>query len=258
LQEAETEFSRALASVAECLWSAEVSSAGRWRYRYVSPVVERITGQPPDFFLAGVHRWWSLVHPEDQSRWERALLRLRRGEPGQEEYRVVSPGGDCRWVRESVRVSGQSSQGQLLRLDGVVVDITEHKHIERVAADRPGLAAALLVQTPLPAFLKDAGGTFVYVNAAFAALFGKAPEEVVGHAAAEFLPAEAARAEQQRDAAVLAGTQNGELLRDAPAGEDTSWRVAKFLVLDAGRRLVGGLAVPLTERERCSRLVGEG
>jgi PAS domain S-box-containing protein len=255
LHEAETEFSRALASVAECLWSAEVDTAGLWRYRYVSAVVERITGQPPNFFLAGVHRWGSLVHPEDQSRWEKALLRMRQGESAQEEYRVMSTDGKCRWVRERVRVDDKSPLERLLRLDGVVTDITEHKHLEIVARGGSGLGAALLWQSPLPAFLRDAQGAFVYVNTAFAARFGKTPADMVGHAAAEFLSCEVARAEQQSDAVVLGGARTGTVFHESTApGREGRWRVAKFLVQEsAGRQLVGGLALSC-ERDRCCRL----
>ena len=36
---------------------AEIDASGRWAYRYFSPTVETLTGQPPHFFLAGAHRW---------------------------------------------------------------------------------------------------------------------------------------------------------------------------------------------------------
>src|SRR5262245_19268963 len=39
VQTAEAELRRVLSSVADCLWSAEISEQGQWIYRYVSPVV---------------------------------------------------------------------------------------------------------------------------------------------------------------------------------------------------------------------------
>src|SRR5262249_42235984 len=77
LKRAETELRRVLTSVSDCLWSAEIDAQGQWSYRYVSPVVEKIIGQPADYFMAGLQRWWSSVHPEDRPRWEKTLVRLR-------------------------------------------------------------------------------------------------------------------------------------------------------------------------------------
>jgi PAS domain-containing protein len=124
LERAEGDLARVLASVPDCLWTAELDAAGQWTYRYVSPAVEGITGEPPDFFLPGVHRWWGKVHPEDQPRWEQTLVRLRSGQPTQLEYRLVRPDGSSRRVRETVQVSGGGG-GRNLRLDGVVTDLTE-------------------------------------------------------------------------------------------------------------------------------------
>src|SRR5215468_7580319 len=45
MQRTEAELRRVLVSVSDCLWSCRVESDGRWRYRYLSPVVQRLTGR---------------------------------------------------------------------------------------------------------------------------------------------------------------------------------------------------------------------
>jgi two-component system cell cycle sensor histidine kinase/response regulator CckA len=132
LKKVEAELRRVLASVSDCLWSADIEPNGQWVYRYFSPVVERITGQPVHFFLAGMHRWWSLIHPEDRLRWEKMVMKLKAGQSYQEEYRVVWPDGSSRWVRDSVMVSPGAVKGDApsLKLDGVLTDITERKRAE--------------------------------------------------------------------------------------------------------------------------------
>ncbi len=103
LKAKEAELRRVLASVSDCLWSAEIDAAGRWTYQFMSPVVSRISGRPPETFLrGGAAAWRDAVHPEDRPRWDAALARLRAGRPSQEEYRVVLPDGLLRWVRDSV------------------------------------------------------------------------------------------------------------------------------------------------------------
>src|SRR5262249_9749455 len=105
LERAEAELRRVLASVSDCLWTAEVAGHAGWVFRYFSPVVEKLTGRPADFFLGDARHWRDVIHPEDRPRWDQALARLRAGQPGQEEYRVVWPDGRVRWLRDSASVS---------------------------------------------------------------------------------------------------------------------------------------------------------
>jgi PAS domain S-box-containing protein len=126
LQEAEAELRRVIVAVSDCLWSAVVAGPNQWAYRYLSPVVEKIAGRAPAFFLAGIDRWRTIVHPDDLPRWEQALVRMRAGQSSQEEYRILRPDQALCWVRESVAVS-RAGTGAALRLDGVLADITERK-----------------------------------------------------------------------------------------------------------------------------------
>ncbi|HEV3203856.1 MAG TPA: PAS domain S-box protein [Gemmataceae bacterium] len=125
LQKIETELRQALSLIADCIWSGEVDQAGNWSYHFFSPVVEKIARHPADFFLPGINRWWSIVHPEDQARWTKALARQRAGQSTQEEYRIMWPDGTCRRVRESVQaVRGIGASGPI-HLYGVIADITD-------------------------------------------------------------------------------------------------------------------------------------
>ena len=71
LQQMDGELRRVLASVSDCLWSAEIDGRGKWTYQYISPVIEKLTGEPADFFQGSVDRWASVIHPEDRPRWKR-------------------------------------------------------------------------------------------------------------------------------------------------------------------------------------------
>ena len=102
LKNMEPELRRVMASVSDCLWSAEINDSGECAYRYISPVAERITGHPAEYFMEGINQWWSLVHPDDQARWAKAFARLRVGRSTQEEYRLLLADGSVRWVHDSV------------------------------------------------------------------------------------------------------------------------------------------------------------
>jgi PAS domain S-box-containing protein len=133
LQNAEAELRRVLTSVSDCLWSADIDADGRRAYRYLSPVVERITGRPPGFFVVDPGRCRAIVHPDDLPRWDAFADALHRpggaDQPAQEEYRIVRPDGGVSWVRESVAVQA-GADGRGVRLDGVLTDVTERRRLE--------------------------------------------------------------------------------------------------------------------------------
>lgn len=148
-EQAEAELRRVLASVAACLWSAEIDTTGRWVFRYFSPVVEKITGQPPAYFLGPIHRWREVIHADDRARWKAALIGLQAGQSSQEEYRVVRPDGSLRWVRDSVMVNAGPEE-RTLRLDGVLADVTEQKLTEEaLRATQEEFRAARRIQQRL-------------------------------------------------------------------------------------------------------------
>jgi PAS domain S-box-containing protein len=149
LQQKEAELRQVLASVSDYLWSAQVRADGRVTNKFYSPVVERITGRPPEFYLAGPDRWLSTIHPDDRPRLKEALDRLLTGASAreEEEYRVVWPDGTVRWVRDSV----QAHRGEdgVLHLDGVVADVTERKRSEALLAAEKRVLELISTQATL-------------------------------------------------------------------------------------------------------------
>jgi two-component system, NtrC family, sensor kinase len=151
----EDELRRVLASVSDCVWSAEIDAAGVWTYRYLSPVIEQITGRSADVFLEGAKHWWTVVAADDRTACERAVACWRKGQSSQEEYRVVRPDGTCHWVRDSVLVSPMGTgKSAGVRLGGILTDITERKQAEdllkqTIASERTAHQQLKLAQSQL-------------------------------------------------------------------------------------------------------------
>ena len=161
LEKLETELAQLTAAISDCLWSAEVG-AGGWEYKYWSAAVEKVTGRPATFFFPGPNRWAEVVHPNDRQTWRDALARLRGGQAGQEEYRVVRPDGTVRWVRESVTASAR--EGRSLRLDAVVTDVTERRAAEEAARASDRRFRLLIEQAGDAIFVHDEQGRLLEVN----------------------------------------------------------------------------------------------
>ncbi len=130
LREAHGELERIMSSISDYLWSADVDPEHGIVYRYHSPVVERITGRPPEFYRQGPDRFLSTVHPDDRAGIINAIEAVTAGAVDlmAREYRVILPDQTVRWVRDTVRVT-RHDNGHL-QLDGVVTDLTDEKRNE--------------------------------------------------------------------------------------------------------------------------------
>ncbi|MGE7956013.1 GGDEF/EAL domain-containing response regulator [Pseudomonas sp. NPDC089530] len=76
-----------------------------------------------------------LIHPDDQAKVESAMLRvLDRGVAGASiEFRMLTGDGAFRWV-ENRYIPVRNAQGQLVEIEGIILDITERKLAEEKIA----------------------------------------------------------------------------------------------------------------------------
>jgi len=79
-----------LASVSDCVWSAEIERHGTGPTATV-PVIDKITGRPADFFVGGAKHWWTVVSPEDRGHCERAVATWRLGQSSQKNTASSAP-----------------------------------------------------------------------------------------------------------------------------------------------------------------------
>ena len=114
-------------------------------------------------------------HPEDRPTIQEAFETAVEGrEPYDVEARLIDAEDNQRWVR--TRGEPQYEDGELTRVRGTILDITERKERERdlqrikQAVESAGHAI----------FITDTNGTIEYVNPAFEDLTGFSQAEVVG------------------------------------------------------------------------------
>jgi PAS domain S-box-containing protein len=110
----------------------------------------------------------------------------------------------------------------------------------------------LLDHSPVVAFIKDEEGRLRYVNRQFEEMFGWALDEVRGKTDAAWAPADVARQLAANDRAALNANEPQEDLESVPipGGGMRDWLVFRFpYVRESGERVLGGVAVDMTEQQ---------
>jgi PAS domain S-box-containing protein len=130
-RETQGELWQIMNAITDYLWSAEIGKDKTFRYRYFSPVVERVTGRPPEFYIEGPKKLLEVVHDEDKEKLQRFFEKIQgEGIVHEEiEYRIVLPENEeTRWVRDSV--TARKIPGDRVILNGVASDITNYKKLQ--------------------------------------------------------------------------------------------------------------------------------
>ncbi len=97
---------------------------------FVSRGCFELTGHPPEDLLHNAKLAYAdLIVPDDRDRiWTTIQVALARREPFEFEYRIRTAGGAERWVWER-GVGVFDADGELLRLEGFISDITEREEL---------------------------------------------------------------------------------------------------------------------------------
>jgi PAS domain S-box-containing protein len=107
-----------------------------------SDEVYRMVGCEPGSFGSEPYDWLKYVHPEDVAGLKNAIERARTvGADYHCEYRVRWPDGSVRWL-ESQGKCQRDYDGEIIRLVGVMVDVTNRKQAEDAMLRAEKLAVA--------------------------------------------------------------------------------------------------------------------
>lgn len=97
-------------------------------FAYVAPACQEVTGYSVREFIAQPQLLDEMICPEDRPRFETCRQQDGGCTPPEEELRVVTKGGQTRWVRHTCRRIFDE-QGEFLGYRGSNIDITEHKRL---------------------------------------------------------------------------------------------------------------------------------
>ncbi|HKB84322.1 MAG TPA: EAL domain-containing protein, partial [Burkholderiales bacterium] len=126
LAESEQKFRQLAANVPEVFWTTDPNLG---RITYVSPAYEKIFGRSAVRLLENGTEWLDAIHPDDRARVEASHGQAAGGKID-EEFRIVRPDGEVRWLHNrSFPVMDEIGRATLIT--GVAEDITSRKLDEK-------------------------------------------------------------------------------------------------------------------------------
>lgn len=106
------------------IWSIDMIKA---EYSFCSRGVEEIYGIKAADFKKDLRLWLEFVHPHDREMVEAKQERLHKGQELVHQYRIIDRNGNIKWLSDNT-VPVLDKEGNLVRLDGIITDITEEKN----------------------------------------------------------------------------------------------------------------------------------
>ncbi|NHN29857.1 bifunctional diguanylate cyclase/phosphodiesterase [Paenibacillus agricola] len=125
LLKTQTQLKTIFDSIEVCLWSHDLTTG----LIQISPACEAIYAYSQEAFLKDPDLWSKVIHPDDQLEVEKRQKELGCGKKVKHEYRILRADGSIRWVYDYT-VPFLDRSGIIVRLDGVITDITERKKTE--------------------------------------------------------------------------------------------------------------------------------
>jgi PAS domain S-box-containing protein len=223
------------------------------RCLHCSAEFARIHGTSVEDYMAGraaIDGEWTFTHPDDRDAYRAAIRKLRSQGTGFDmEYRVVTPGGETRYVQETVKPVFDDS-GQVIQEYLTIQDVTGQKHVEEAVRTRDAWLGAILENAPIQIVLKDTEGRVMAISENLLDDRDTPAEEYLGCTVADFLPADIAQVYMALDRKVL---ETGQSVQQEVVEEfNGSTRYclsAKFPLTDDSDRIIGicSLTTDITE-----------
>ena len=151
---------------------------------YVSPRYSEIWGQPSENLYQNPNIWTQSIHPEDIDRINQAHALTADSGVFSEEYRIVRPDGEIRWIWGRC-FPLKNAQGNIEQIAAVAEDISDRK-IAAIALQQSeqrlraseSLLSAMFERSVVGMAITDANGRFVRANPFYQQMVGYSESEL--------------------------------------------------------------------------------
>ncbi len=183
----------ALKEMADNMATAQaITHSGSWELRVApdgsiisshiwSDECYRIFGLEPGFGPVSVDDFYSMVHPDDVAAVRQVFQEgIAERKETSWEYRVVWPDGSIRTIFDQVKPMMDERTGQLIKVVGLVQDITEGKRAEATIEQLNRRMEMILNSAGEGIYGADVDGRITFINPAMAHMMGWEPEDLLG------------------------------------------------------------------------------
>ncbi|MBW4564662.1 MAG: PAS domain S-box protein [Mojavia pulchra JT2-VF2] len=205
----------------------------------------------------GMKPWVEFIHPEDRERISQTVETLfKQGEEYyDDEFRIIRKNGTVVWLASKGRII-HGVDGQVERILGVNIDISERKQAEEVLRASEERFQAFMAHSPASAWITDADGCLLYLSPTYYQTFKLPAGDAVGKTVFDVYDIEIAQQFLENIRTVATTNQVLELIEVAPRPDGTmgDFLVYKFPIANpSGQTLIGGVAIDITERRRVAQ-----
>lgn len=165
-----------LDSMEEVVWSGVHNSK---ESVFMSPSALNVYGRSEAEFERDPTLWVDVIHPDDRARISQFTTRLVDIGYVVEEYRIIRPDGEVRWVRDRARATTIPETGQI-RFDGILLDITKEKATQDELRYAREELDAILASSPVVFLLLDRSGVVRRVAGNCDAILGAPSNSLIG------------------------------------------------------------------------------
>ncbi|HEX7924698.1 MAG TPA: PAS domain S-box protein, partial [Bradyrhizobium sp.] len=218
-----------------------------------NPALARMMGYAtPQDLINGIGDIASTVYVDPAARQQYQQLMQRDGTVRDYEYQVRSRDGTALWLSDSATVV-RNDEGEVIRYEGTVRDITDQKRAEDAIAEGRRLLQMVIDTVPAVINVKERNLRYVLMNRYMAGIFGIEPQDAIGQTTAELMSRYGAAKTDENDKRVLSARRElgfyEEEYKDA-AGNMRQWLVNKLPILDAQGDIENIVTVALDIGER--------
>jgi PAS domain S-box-containing protein len=253
LKKSQETVARITSSIEDIIYSINIETAD---YEYLSPVFEKKFG----YTLADIHqmggRWKFFTKVVQNNPFdEDPVLVLAKNQKNIEssvgQYRWLCKDNTFRYIEDHFVPVYEN--GVLMRIDGVLRDITERKKMEEALDEEQALLRTIVNNLPVALYVKDKKGRKILTNPVDARYIGKTEQEILGKTDLEFFPKEVAEKTYADDMLVVSGVP---LLKEefitTLSGESRWIFSTKIPRLSSDGKIIGiiGMALDITERKK--------
>lgn len=179
-------FTQMAENIREIFWMLDAASK---RVMYVSPAYETITGRSCESLYREPLSYREVIHPEDTLRVLTRLDEIMSTETFDEEFRIVKPDGEIRWVWNRGFLV-KDRRDKIYRIVGTALDVTARKKAEEALRTSEERYRDLVEHSEDLICTHDLNGNLLSVNESPARILGYSPTELTGMSLQEVLAPE--------------------------------------------------------------------